>query len=120
METQPWAGNQLDKDILVPGNKVYSPETCVFVSSALNSFLLDHGRARGKWPLGVGPHKMTGKFRARCSNPFTGKEESLGMFSDPADAHEAWRARKHEHALRYADMQSDPRVADALRSRFSS
>ena len=41
MTTQPWEGNQLDKDILVPGNKVYGPDVCVFVSGDLNKFLLD-------------------------------------------------------------------------------
>ena len=37
MSTQNYEGKQLDKDIKVKGNKVYSPETCSFVSHAENS-----------------------------------------------------------------------------------
>ena len=31
----------LDKDILVPGNKVYSPETCIFVPQRINMMFMD-------------------------------------------------------------------------------
>lgn len=118
--TQPWGGKQLDKDIIVPGNKVYSPETCVFVTGALNTFLCDNGAARGEWPLGVDWHKQNGKFDSRCSNPFTGKREHLGYFDNPQAAHEAWRSRKHELACKYAEMQNDPRITQALRARFAT
>ena len=119
MEAQDWQGKHLDKDILFPGNKVYSAESCVFVPPALNAFLTDRGRKRGDWPIGVCWSKPVGKFQARCRNPFTGEAGHIGYFDDPNDAHEAWRTRKHQHALRYAEMQEDPRIADALRSRFS-
>lgn len=36
MIAQNWQGKQLDKDIRVNGNKVYSPETCCFVTHADN------------------------------------------------------------------------------------
>jgi hypothetical protein len=120
MESQDWKGKQLDKDILIPGNKVYGPDTCVFVSGQLNSFMTDSGAARGALPTGVSLNKQCGKFRAQCSNPFTVKIEILGLFADSSDAHEAWRARKHEHACRYADMQTDLRIADALRKRYAA
>lgn len=119
MTAQPWEGNQLDKDILLPGNKIYSPDLCVFVPSKLNSFFLGRGAARGEWPIGVNFHKQSGKFRAVCSNPFTGKGEYLGRFHRPDAAHEAWRAKKHEHACRYASQQTDPRIAQALRTRYA-
>lgn len=119
MKTQPWEGNTLDKDILHPGNKVYGPETCVFVSKKLNLFVIDSAASRGNFPLGVCYHKAMNKLRATCSNPFTGKNESLGYYTCPQDAHEAWRKRKHEHACRYADMQTDQRIAEALRKRYA-
>lgn len=119
MEGQPWQFNQIDKDVLCPGNKSYGPETCIFISQALNKFLTDHRAARGLYPLGVSLHKTRNKLRATCSDPFGGTLEHLGYFDCPSAAHEAWRQRKHQHALRYADMQTDKRIADALRSRYS-
>ena len=74
METQDWEGKQLDKDILVQGNKVYSPNTCVFVDGVVNSFLLDCAASRGEWPLGVHWFEQKQKFQSHCSNPFTKKK----------------------------------------------
>lgn len=119
MTMQDWKGKHLDKDLLSPGNKVYSPDKCVFIDPALNLFLTDRARARGRWPIGVKQDKRDGKFVATCSNPFTGKIESLGYHSTPEAAHLAWRAKKHEHACRYADLQTDPRIARALRERYA-
>jgi len=118
MMTQDFEGKQLDKDILIEGNKVYSPETCRFVTGAVNKFLTDRGAARGEWPIGVIWNGTSSKFRARCRNPFTKKSEHLGYFDCPQAAHEAWRKRKHEIACALADLQDDPLMAKALRERF--
>lgn len=119
MESQEWQGMYLDKDILIPGNKVYGPDTCVFVPCALNNFICESGALRGEWPLGVSWNINAGKFRSLCRNPFAGKVEHVGYFDSPEEAQEAYRARKHEHACRYADMQTDPRIAKALRTRYA-
>ena len=119
METQDWTGKQLDKDILVVGNKVYSPVACIFVSLQLNNFLTDSARARGDFPVGVSWNKKNGKFMSYCKNPFAGKLEGLGYFSTEDAAHEAWRQRKHELACQHASLQTDSRLADALRVRFA-
>lgn len=119
MSRQDHNGMDLDKDILSPGNKVYSPNTCVFVSRQLNTFIVDCGACRGKWPIGVSWHKKLSKFRAYCRNPFTAKHEHLGLFACPSEAHEAWRNRKHQIACAYAEMQTDIRVASALRTRYA-
>lgn len=118
MMTQDFCGKQLDKDILFEGNKTYSPETCRFVDGQLNGFLTDSGAARGEWPIGVSWHKVRGKFISNCKNPFTKKREHLGYFTCPNEAHEAWRKRKHQHAIALADLQDDPDIAEALRNRF--
>jgi len=118
METQDWEGKELDKDILFPGNKVYSPEACVFVEGRLNLFLTNTNLASGPYPTGVSWHKATSMFVAQCNNPTTGKYEHLGLFDNPEVAHQVWKAKKHEHALAYAEQQADPRVAEALRKRY--
>lgn len=118
MASQNFAGLVVDKDILFVGNKIYGPKTCIFIREELNLFLTDHGRGRGKWPVGAFFDKGKGRFRGMCRNPFSGKQESLGTFDSADLAHEAWRARKHQHACRYAEMQTDPRIAQALRTRY--
>ena len=118
MEQQDWQGKHLDKDILVVGNKVYSPDTCVFIDAKVNTFPEDHGSARGDYPLGVCLVKTNGNFRAKCRNPFTKKTEHLGYFNCPEKAHLAWKKRKHELACMLADDQPDLRVANALRTRY--
>lgn len=81
MVEQDWEGRQLDKDILVQGNKVYSPNTCVFVSGVVNTFLNDCAAARGEWPIGVHWLEQNQKFKSYCRNPFTKKQEYLGLFT---------------------------------------
>ena len=119
MEQQDWHGKCLDKDIIVPGSKLYSPETCAFVLQATNSFVLARDACRGEYPTGVYLFKRTGKYHARCNNPFTGKKEHLGLFSTPEEAHEAWRKRKHELAQLVAATESDLRIVEALKKRYS-
>ena len=53
MEQQDWYGKELDKDILFPGNKIYSPDTCIFVDQGVNKFLIESNAARGKYMVGV-------------------------------------------------------------------
>jgi hypothetical protein len=118
MMSQKWEGMQLDKDHTSPGNKIYSPDFCVFIPQALNLFLNDQRRQRGEWPIGVTYNKRSRVFIAQCCNPFSGQYENLGRHKTPELAHEAWRKAKHRHACRYADMQTDPRIAAALRIRY--
>ena len=119
MEQQDWSGKSLDKDIIVRGNKLYSPETCAFVLPATNSFVTASDAIRGEYPIGVCLYKRTGKYIARCQNIFTVKLEHLGYFLTPEEAHEAWRKRKHALAQLVAATESDPRVVEALRKRYS-
>lgn len=83
METQDWQGKQLDKDILVPGNKIYGPDTCIFVSHAINSLLLDSAASRGGLPQGVSYHN-TGRYQAKCN--IKGKQNHIGYFSTASGA----------------------------------
>lgn len=50
-------GWQLDKDILVKGNKIYSPETCCFLPQRINKLLTKNNRVRGEYPIGVDYYK---------------------------------------------------------------
>ena len=120
MKDKDYLGKDLDKDILFPGNKVYGPDTCIFVSHAVNSFILDRAARRGPYLIGVNMHAQTGKFRAKCRNPITGKCDHLGLFSSEREAHNAWKARKHQIACSYAENEPDQRLKNALMTRFSN
>ena len=119
MDQQDWDGKSLDKDIIVPGSKLYSPDTSAFVLNATNSFVTECDASRGDYPIGVTLYKRTGKYHAKCNNPFTREREHLGYFSTQEEAHEAWRKRKHELAQLVAATEADPRVVEALKKRYS-
>lgn len=118
MKQQDWEGKHLDKDLLIQGNKHYSPTTCVFVDQQVNKFLLAADSIRGEFPVGVYYDRKKKRFVAQCSDPFTGKTSKIGLFHTAVEAHQAWKKRKHELACQLADLQTDSRVADALRTRF--
>ena len=120
MQKQAWEDNQLDKDLLFEGNKVYSTETCVFVTQTVNSFTTDRVNDRGEWPIGVYWNKGANKFKSQCRNPLTKKNEHLGLFTCEQEAHEAWIKRKLELAKELAAIQTDPRVSEALISRYTN
>ena len=98
MESQDWEGKHLDKDLLVCNNKVYSPETCVFVPRCINNFMLQSKARRGDYPLGVSYHIHHCKYQARiCSGVAGGKKstlEFLGYFETQEEAHRAWQKAK--------------------------
>lgn len=119
MSKQDHDGLELDKDLLRHGNKTYGPATCVFISRQVNALITDQRSRRGEYPMGVYMNKASVKYYARCRNPFTDKAESLGTFNSAVDAHAAWQAFKHKSAVLMADMQSDGRVSEALRSRYA-
>lgn len=118
VEQQDYHSNQLDKDLLVKDNKIYSPDTCTFVSRQVNMFMTDSNATRGEYKIGVSWHKQCDKYQARCNNPFTSKKEHLGCFTTEQEAHQIWLDKKLEHAYALAAIQIDERVAKALVDRY--
>lgn len=92
---------QLDKDILVKGNKIYSPETCCFVPNEVNKLLTLRGLARGDLPLGVCRQKGTNKFLSRCN--YFGSHKHLGSFESPEEAHNAYKIFKEFYIKEVAE-----------------
>ena len=67
MEKQDWQGNDLDKDILFYGNKLYSSSTCLFVDPKINRLIETNNAKRGKYPIGVCFSERDNRFIAQCS-----------------------------------------------------
>ncbi|AUR86579.1 hypothetical protein NVP1100O_67 [Vibrio phage 1.100.O._10N.261.45.C3] len=86
----------LDKDLLLVGNRVYSPKTCVFIPQWLNSFMSGAGAIRGDYLIGVSFSKAHGKFEAYCNHD--GMRVHLGLHKTECGAHQAWVDKKTEIA----------------------
>lgn len=114
METQDWQGKDLDKDLCDQGNKHYGPDTCLFVSVALNRLLCLNGKVRGAYPLGVSlASKSTRpRFQANCN--FYGKLTHLGIFDTPEEAAAVYKTAKLAYIAELASQQTDPRIKQAL------
>lgn len=93
----------LDKDILVKGNKIYSPETCVFVPNRINTLFVKQQRKRGEYPIGVSPHKRADVLQASCN--ISEKQEYLGRFSlnKPFQAFTCYKNYKENYIKKVAD-----------------
>lgn len=103
----------LDKDLIVEGNKVYSVDTCTFVPHQLNTLLNDCGATRGDLPQGVSRHGEGYRARLRID----GETHRLGYYSTPEEAFQAYKLAKEANVKRMAEQYKfliDPRVYDSL------
>lgn len=96
----------LDKDILVKGNKIYSPDTCVFVPQRINVLFIKTDKRRGNLPIGVYHHKRDNKFVSRCS---IGKEKRkiLGYFDTEIEAFKTYKEFKEFYIKQIAEGYKD-------------
>ena len=112
MIKQDHEGKELDKDILFDGNKVYSVDTCCFVSHDINMLLVDNKAARGKYPIGVCLHKPAGKYTATLR--INGKHKRLGYYTTPQEASNIYNIAKSKYIIEKANELKDIRVKEAL------
>lgn len=98
---------ELDKDILIKSNKIYSPETCCFVPPEINSLLRSTKSKRGKYPIGV--TKCGNKFRARI-----GKDrDHLGLYHTKEEAFNVFKIAKEIHIKDVAEIWK-PLIEDRI------
>lgn len=104
---------QLDKDILLKGNKIYSPDTCCFVPLEINTLLISGKSRRGDFIVGVGKENSKYKASVRIER----KNIYLGVFETPYKAFEVYKETKEAHIKCVADKWKnciDQRVYHAL------
>ena len=106
---------QLDKDILVKGNKVYSEELCVFVPKEINMLMVKCDRKRGDNPIGVFYHNRDKKYVAKCK--VSNKTVHLGYYLTSTEAFIVYKNFKESYIKEVANKwkdQIDVRVYEAL------
>jgi len=102
---------QLDKDILIKGNKVYSPDTCIFVPQNINLLFVKNNIRRGNYPIGVCLNKVNNKFGTYFNN-----ENSylifLGFHKTPELAFDTYKKYKENLIKNIADryINSIPQI----------
>ena len=105
----------LDKDILIKGNKIYSPNTCVFVPEKINILFTKHDTKRGNYPIGVIWHERDKVFEARCNIQEDGaiKRKYLGRFNNAEEAFSIYKRVKEQHIKDIADLYKES-IPEAL------
>jgi len=106
-------GWNLDKDILVRGNKIYSEDTCCFVPQEVNKIFTNMKNTNSGL---VGVNKRpTGKYYATVKH--SGKIHYLGSYATEVEAFQAYKQAKEKFvkdtAMEYKDI-IDLRVYNAL------
>ena len=97
---------QLDKDLLIKGNKVYSESTCVFIPAEVNTLLVKRTASRGEYLIGIYWNKKASAFVARVRKN-TGKSEFLGYFKTELEAFKAYKQAKEEFIKEQANEWKD-------------
>lgn len=99
----------LDKDILKKGNKIYSPDTCVYTPQKINTLFVKSDALRGKLPIGVTKNGKNGYSATCCTHSgINDKIESkvgeyLGTFRTPEEAFYAYKTFKETYIKQIAE-----------------
>lgn len=91
------SGWDLDKDILVKGNKVYSPETCCLVPNNVNKLFAKCNIS--------GSYKRKDRYEVYCNNPFLNKMEYLGVYSSKKESSYAYKSYKEKIIKQVAQIE---------------
>lgn len=112
-------GCDIDKDILVQGNKIYSPEFCCFVPRRINTLLLNKQRTNTNGFIGI--HKdENGRYSASVN--MAGIRKHIGYYSTPEEASAAYVKAKSEYTTKvvneyYNNGMISEKVRDAIINR---
>lgn len=92
----------LDKDILVKGNKIYSPNTCVFTPEKINILFNKNNKVRGDCPIGVTYNKRDKIYEASCCIDKR-HQVYLGRYNDVNKAFQVYKEFKENYIKQVAD-----------------
>lgn len=104
-------GFHLDKDILCPTCRIYSPETCVFVPQQINNmFTSSYSR-----DLPIGVYYLRGRYQV--STPTNDKSTYIGFYKTKDEAIKVHKIAKEKYMKEEAEKWKDyidPRVYQAM------
>lgn len=104
---------ELDKDLLIIGNKEYAPEKCILVKSNINKLFNDSGKTTGLYPTGVtylANRKMC--YVARIS--IDGVRKRIGGYLTIEEAEQAYIQAKIDYINDKINETNDIKLKHAL------
>lgn len=101
-ENKKWS---VDKDILIKGNKLYSPETCCLVPQNINALFTKRDNCRGNCPIGVTYNKKSKRYWAQCENQLTNENSYIGAYDTELKAFEAYKNKKEYIIKQVAEVE---------------
>ena len=90
----------LEKDILANENKIYSPDTCIYVPERIN-YLFIKVKNKNNLPTGVSLYGENGKYKS------TYRKKILGIFDSVEEASRACKQAKEQYIKQVADEYKD-------------
>jgi len=112
MMSQDWEGKELDKDILFPGNKVYSPDNCVFVSKEVNELFSKKNKHGVR---GIDYVKTINRYVLRSSTINSDKKAKyIGSYVTLEEAKKVSDEIRKDYVLSVAQRQNNERVREAI------
>ena len=95
-------GYSIDKDLLSPGNRIYSPQTCCFLPPEINTRLISHSIRKTEQPIGVTVDTKQGGYQVIVKQH--GKSRRIGNRYDDIDsAFKAYCSAKKEYIKEIAE-----------------
>ena len=91
----------LDKDILVRGNRIYSPDTCIFVPRDINVVVITYNKKKSKLPVGVSMCSDNIGYVATCNND--SGNHYLGYFKTVYEASNTYKEHKRKTVIKMAE-----------------
>ena len=99
----------LDKDILFKHNKIYSPETCIYVPQTINKLFIKNDNIRGDSLIGTTLYNDKYIVQCRLLNPGTGKSKLkyLGLYDTQEKGFEVYKYYKEKNIKEVADYYKE-------------
>lgn len=111
---------ELDKDLLSNGDKVYSPETCVFLPSCVNNFIAKNKNTNTSGYIGINFNKNTNKWIVRIAEFRKSKRKYCGLFENIEDAIEVYKKEYNIQKLKVCEYLKELKYNDSIVSKIES
>ena len=115
MKAQDWKNKDLDKDLKKINNKVYSKDTCIFITRKINTIIMTRESRRGKFPIGASLQNGGKKFISSCS--YNGKTKLLGYYSTAEEASSAYKKFKSKTLIDESMLPCNDYIREYLQER---